>query len=78
MLRWGQVDPSRRGDGMLLNHHSELSAEWKNMKISEGLSNSKKIVLNMKKLSNVGVDLTLRQRGKKQRHGQNEQQILWI
>jgi hypothetical protein len=63
---------------MLLNHHSELSAEWKSMKISEGLSNSKNMVLNMKKFSNVGVDLLLWQRGKKKRYRQNEKQILWI
>jgi hypothetical protein len=31
----------------------------KNMKISEGLSNSKNMVFNTKKLLNVGVDLML-------------------
>jgi hypothetical protein len=48
------------------------------MKISEGLSNSKNMVFNMKKLLNVGVDLTLWQRGLKKQLGQNERQILQI
>jgi hypothetical protein len=47
------------GDGLPPNHHSELCAENNKMKIFEGLSNSKKIVFNVKKLLNVGVDLTL-------------------
>jgi hypothetical protein len=42
------------------------------MKISEGLSNSKNMIFNMKKLLNVGVDLTLRQRGKKKQGGRKE------
>jgi hypothetical protein len=33
--------------------------EWKNMKIFEALSNSKKMVFYVKKLLNVGVGLTL-------------------
>ncbi len=43
-------------------HHSELYADWKNMKIFEGLSNSKNMIFNVKKLLNVGVDLTLQQK----------------
>jgi hypothetical protein len=34
------------------------------MKIFEGLSNSKKMVFNVKKLLNVGVGLTLRRKDK--------------
>jgi hypothetical protein len=48
------------------------------MKISEGLSNSKNMVFEAKKLLNVGVDLTLWRRGKKKQPGWNERQILWI
>jgi hypothetical protein len=48
------------------------------MKISEGLSSSKNMVFSMKKLLNVGVDLTLRRRGKKKQFGWNEEQILLI
>jgi hypothetical protein len=44
-------------------HHSELYAELKNMKIFEGLSNSKNMIFNVKKLLNVGVDMTLKQKG---------------
>jgi hypothetical protein len=40
----------RHGDGLLPNHYSELYTEWKNMKISEGLSNSKNMVFNVRKL----------------------------
>ncbi len=50
----------------------------KYIKISKGLSNSKNMVFNMKKLLNVGVGLMLRQRGKKKQYGQNEWQILQI
>jgi hypothetical protein len=46
-----------------------LCGEWKNMKISKGLSNNKNMVFNMKKLSNVGVDLTLWRRGERKRFG---------
>ncbi len=49
-----------RGDRLPPRNHSELCAEWKNMKIFEGLSKNKIMVLNMKKLLNVGVSLTLR------------------
>jgi hypothetical protein len=41
-------------------------------------SKSKNMVFNMKKLLNVGVDLTLWRRGHKKRFGQNERQILRI
>ncbi len=58
------------------NHHSELYTEWKNMKIFGGLSNSKNMVLDMKKLLNVGVDLTQWRRGKKKLFGRNERQRL--
>jgi hypothetical protein len=40
-------------------HHSELNAEWKNMKIFEGLSNIKNMVFNVKKLLNIGLGLAL-------------------
>jgi hypothetical protein len=52
-------------------HHSELCAELKNMKIFEGLSNSKNMVFNVKKLLNVGVCLTLRRKGGKNRCKRN-------
>jgi hypothetical protein len=45
------------------------------MKISEGLSNSKNMVFNVKKLLNVGVGLTLQWKGGKNRCEQNEWQI---
>jgi hypothetical protein len=45
------------------------------MKIFEGLSNSKNMVFNVKKLLNVGVDLTLQQKGGWNRFERNEQQI---
>jgi hypothetical protein len=34
--------------------------DWKNMKIFEGLSNSKNMIFNVKKLLNVGLGQTLR------------------
>jgi hypothetical protein len=70
--------PCHHRDGLPLNHHLELCAEWKNMKISEGLSNSKNMVFNTKKLINNGVDLTLWRRGEKKRYGRHEGQILRI
>jgi hypothetical protein len=45
------------------------------MKIFEGLRNSKNMVFNVKKLLNVGVGLTLRQKGGKNQCEQNERQI---
>jgi hypothetical protein len=63
---------------MLPNHHSELCIEKNKMKIFEGLSNSKYIVFNVKKLLDLGVDLTLWRRGEKKRPGWNKQQILRI
>jgi hypothetical protein len=48
------------------------------MKIFEGLSNGKNMVFNVKKLLNVGVDLTLRRKSDKKRPGQNVWQILQI
>ncbi len=45
------------------------------MKILEGLSNSKNIVFNVKKLLNVGLGLALRQKGGKNRCERNERQI---
>jgi hypothetical protein len=45
------------------------------MKIFKGLSNSKNMVFNVKKLLNVGLGLTLRRNGGKNRCEQNEQQI---
>jgi hypothetical protein len=46
------------------DHHSELYAEFKKCEdFFDGLSNSKNMVFNVKKLLNDGVDLTLRQRG---------------
>jgi hypothetical protein len=56
-------------------HHSELCAECKNMKIFEGLSNSKNMILNVKKLLNVGLGLRLRRKGGKNRCERNERQI---
>jgi hypothetical protein len=49
--------------------------EWKNMKIFEGLSNSKNIVFSVKKLLNVGLGLTLWQKGRKKRYEQNDRQV---
>ncbi len=40
---------------MPTNYHSELCTEKNKMKIFEGLSNSKNMVVNVKKLLNVGV-----------------------
>jgi hypothetical protein len=37
--------------------------DWKNIKIFEGLSNSKNMVFNVKKPLNVGLGLTLRRKG---------------
>jgi hypothetical protein len=48
------------------NYHSELGAEKNKMTMVEGLSNSKIVVFNVKKLLNVGVDLTLWQRVQKE------------
>jgi hypothetical protein len=45
------------------------------MKIFEGLNKSKNIVFNVKKLLNVGVGLTLRRKGGKNRCERNERQI---
>jgi hypothetical protein len=56
-------------------HHSELCVELKKMKIFEGLNKSKNMVFNVKKLLNVGVDLTLRQKGGKNQCKRNEWQI---
>jgi hypothetical protein len=39
------------GDGLPPNHHLELCKEQKNMKIFEGLSNSKNMVFIVKKTS---------------------------
>jgi hypothetical protein len=39
--------------------------EWKNIKIFEGLSNSKNMVFNVKKLLNVCLGLTPRQKAGK-------------
>jgi hypothetical protein len=49
--------------------------DWKNIKIFEGLSSSKNMVFNVKKLLNVGLGLTLWRKGGKNRCKQNEQQI---
>jgi hypothetical protein len=65
----------RRGVHLPPRHHSELCAELKNMKIFEGLSNSKNMVVNVKKLLHVGVGLTLRRKGGKNRWERNERQI---
>jgi hypothetical protein len=46
------------------------------MKIFEDLSKSKNMVFNMKKLLNVGVDLTLQRRGEKKQYEWNELQVL--
>jgi hypothetical protein len=51
-----------RGDGLPLRHHLEFCTDWKNIKIFEGLSNSKNMVFNVKKLLNVGLSLTLRRK----------------
>jgi hypothetical protein len=45
------------------------------IKILEGLSNSKNMVFNVKKLLNVGLGLTLRRNGGKNRCERNERQI---
>jgi hypothetical protein len=45
------------------------------MKIFKGLSNTKNMVFNVKKLLNIGVGLTLWRKGRKNRFDQNEQQI---
>jgi hypothetical protein len=54
---------------------SELCAEWKNMKIFEGLTIAKKMIVNVIKLLNVGVGRALRRKGGKKRCERNEQQI---
>ncbi len=64
-----------RGDPLPPRHHSELCAELKNMKIFEGLRNSRNMVFNVKKLLNVGVGLTLRRKGGKNRWERNKRQI---
>jgi hypothetical protein len=48
------------------------------MKIFEGLSIGKNMVFNVKKLLNVGVDLTLWWKGDKKRPGKNVWRILQI
>ncbi len=53
----------------------ELCADCKNIKIFEGLSNSKNMVFNVKKLLNVGLGLALRRNGGKNRCERNERQI---
>ncbi len=45
------------------------------MKIFEGLTIAKKIIVNVKKLLNVGVGRALRRKGGKRRSERNEQQI---
>jgi hypothetical protein len=65
----------RRGDRLLPKHHSELCVECLNIKIFEGLSNSKNMVFNVKKLLNVGLGLALRRNGGKNRCERNERQI---
>jgi hypothetical protein len=60
---------------LLLRLQSELCPEWENMKIFEGLTIAKKIIVNVKKLLNVGVGRALRRKGGKRRSERNEQQI---
>jgi hypothetical protein len=48
------------------------------MKIFEGLSNSKNMILNVKKLLNVGLGLRLWRKGGKNRCERNERQIQQI
>jgi hypothetical protein len=45
------------------------------MKTFKGLSNSKNMVFNVKKLLNIGVGLVLQQKGGKNRCKRNEWQI---
>jgi hypothetical protein len=45
------------------------------MKIFEGLSNSKNMVFDVKKLLKIGVGLALWQKGRKKQCMQNERQI---
>ncbi len=45
------------------------------MKIFEGLSNGKNMIFNVKKLLNVGLGLTLRRKGGKNRFKRIERQI---
>jgi hypothetical protein len=61
-----------------VGHHSEFRAECQNIKIFEGLSNSKNMVFNVKKLLNVGLGLTLRRNSRKNRCERNERQIYRI
>jgi hypothetical protein len=56
-------------------HYSEPCAECQNIKIFEGLSNSKNMVFNVKKLLNVGLGLALRRNSGKNRCERNERQI---
>jgi CDGSH-type Zn-finger protein len=65
----------RCGDGLGPDHHSDFCAGKNKMKIFEGLSNSKNMVFNVKKLLIVSVDLTLWRKGKKMLPRQNERQI---
>jgi hypothetical protein len=47
------------GDGLSPNHHSELCTEKNKIRTLKGLSNSKNLVFNVKKLLNIGVNLML-------------------
>jgi hypothetical protein len=72
---WDERIRCRRGDRLPPRHYSELCGECQNIKIFEGLSNSKIMVFNVKKLLNVGLGLTLQQNGEKNRCELNERQI---
>jgi hypothetical protein len=61
-----------------LNYQSELCTVKNKIKIFEGVSKSKNMVFNVKKLLNIAVALTLWQRGEKKPPRRNEQQILRI
>ncbi len=50
-------------------------AECQNIKIFEGLNNSKDMDFTVKKLLNVGLGLTLQRNGGKNRYKRNERQI---
>ncbi len=74
---WWNIAAGRSGSAIAVEipcrqNHLELYAEWKNMKIFEGLINSKNMIFNVKKLLNVGLGLTLRRKGGKNRCERNE------
>jgi hypothetical protein len=66
MLQRGREDPTVAMEMACRRDTTQSSSQnGKNMKIFEGLSNSRNMVFNVKKLLNVGVGLTLRRKSGK-------------